>query len=209
MSTEKLKTAVLFIEAKSKSKSDSLLIQLSGLTSDELHLAYARRLMLDYRWEEAQSQFQKVSKKYRMDRLNGVNSTYGYGEKLSSFAAPKLWLKADRTSKIVDFDAYLAVLLKNKKAVDAATNVDHFAFADRLVDAALDQGSAVYGPWTAIGAARFIEDYLEPTVADSPASQRAIDGGLTQLTQLGLIGVAMTPALFTPRQLERLAVIRP
>ncbi len=95
-----------------------------------------------------------------------------------------------------------------RPAVDAATSVDHNTFADRLVDAVLGRGH-VYGPWTAIGAARFIEDYLDPAVADSPASHRAIDGGLTQLTQLGLIGVAMTPALFTPRQLERLAHIRP
>ncbi len=121
MSTDKLKTAVLFIEAKSKSKSDSLLIQLSGLTPDELHLAYARRLMLDYRWEEAQIYFQKISKQYRDNRLNGVNALYGYGEKLSSFSAPKLWLKSDRTSKIADFDVYLSKIIGYKKAVDGGT----------------------------------------------------------------------------------------
>lgn len=95
-----------------------------------------------------------------------------------------------------------------KPAVDAATGVDHNVFAERLVDGALNPDSTLYGPWTAIGAARFIEDYLDPAVADSSACMRAIDSGLTQLHQMGIIGVAMTPELFTPRQRERLAAIR-
>lgn len=94
-----------------------------------------------------------------------------------------------------------------KPAVDAATDVDHFIFAERLVDAALDRNSVVYGPWTSIGTARFVEDYLDAPVADSPACARAINDGLTQLLQMGIIGIGMTPELFTPRQRERLATI--
>lgn len=95
-----------------------------------------------------------------------------------------------------------------KPAVDAATDVDHTLFAERLVNAALDRDSTFYGPWTAIGSARFIEDYLDPAVADSPACIRAIDSGLTQLREAGVIGVGMTPELLTPRQRERLTTIR-
>lgn len=95
-----------------------------------------------------------------------------------------------------------------KPAVDAATGVDHDVFAERLVEAALTQNSTYYGPWTAIGAARFIEDYLDPAVADSPACTNAIDAGLSLLDQMGIIGVGMTPQLFTPRQRQRLSAIR-
>lgn len=95
-----------------------------------------------------------------------------------------------------------------KPAVVAATGVDHLLFAERVVEAALKPDSVVYGPWSSLGAARFIEDYLDPRVAESPACTRAIDSGLTQLHRMGMIGVAMTPELLTPRQRERLAAIR-
>lgn len=95
-----------------------------------------------------------------------------------------------------------------KPAVDAARGVDHRIFAERLVDGAVNRDSTFYGPWTAIGAARFIEDYLDPDVADLPACTRAIDSGLMQLEQMGLIGVGMTPDVLTPRQRQRLAAIR-
>ncbi|MFZ6005557.1 MAG: hypothetical protein ACOYXM_16665 [Actinomycetota bacterium] len=94
-----------------------------------------------------------------------------------------------------------------KPAVEAATGVDHQIFAERLVDAALDRESVCFGPWTAIGAARFIEDYLDRDVAESDACTRAIDCGLTQLVQMGIVGVGMTPELLTPRQRERLSAI--
>lgn len=95
-----------------------------------------------------------------------------------------------------------------KPAVQAATGVDHEIFATRLVDGLLDRDSTFFGPWTAIGAARFIEDYLEPSVADSDACARAIDCGITLLLEAGMIGVAMTPELFTPRQRDRYVAIR-
>lgn len=94
-----------------------------------------------------------------------------------------------------------------KPAVDAASGVDHHVFAERLVHAALHQDSAFHGPWTAIGAARFIEDYLDPEVAESSACTRAIDSGVTQLHRAGIIDAGMTPELFTPRQRERFRVI--
>ena len=96
-----------------------------------------------------------------------------------------------------------------RPAVQAATDVDHQMFADRLVEGVLHKESNFHGPWTAIGAARFIEDYLDPSAAESDACTRAIDSGLTLLLQAGIVGVGMTPELFTPRQRERfLAMIR-
>lgn len=94
-----------------------------------------------------------------------------------------------------------------KPAVEAATGVDHSLFAEGLVDGATDRQSNWFGPWTAIGASRFIEDYLEPTAADSPAYTRVTDAGLTLLHEMGIIGVGMTPEIFTPRQRERYSAI--
>ena len=92
-----------------------------------------------------------------------------------------------------------------RPAVAAANGTDHALFAERLVEAVLDRRSSTYGPWASIGAARFIEDYLDPTTAESAACERAIDDGLAQLREGRLIGVAMSPELFTPRQQARLA----
>jgi len=94
-----------------------------------------------------------------------------------------------------------------KAAVDAATGVDHQMFADLLVEAALNRDARHYGSWTSIGSARFIEDYLDPQVAESPSCLRAIDDGLTQLHTQGYIGLLFTPELLTPRQRARLAAI--
>ncbi len=95
-----------------------------------------------------------------------------------------------------------------KPAVNAATGVDHQIFANRLVDVVLKFDSRHYGPWAAIGAARFIEYYLDSAVADSEACRKAIDSGLTLLLEMGIIGGGMTPELLTPRQRERLLAIR-
>jgi hypothetical protein len=94
-----------------------------------------------------------------------------------------------------------------RPAVVAASGVDHQLFAERLVDGVLQSHATHYWPWTSLGAARFIEDYLAPDVADSESCLRAIDDGLIQLIQRGDLGLNMPPALLTPRQLERLAAI--
>jgi len=95
-----------------------------------------------------------------------------------------------------------------RRAVAAATGVDHRIFSERLVAAAVDPNSDAYGPWTAIGAARFIEDYLDPSAANSDAWVRAADSGIIQLMEVGAIGVLMSQELFTPKQRERLVVLR-
>lgn len=95
-----------------------------------------------------------------------------------------------------------------RPAVTAATGVDHRLFAERLVAGAIDPSSNVYGPWTAIGAARFIEDYLDPSATSSDAWAQATDSGLVQLMDMGAIGVSMSPELLTPKQRERLAALR-
>jgi len=95
-----------------------------------------------------------------------------------------------------------------RPAVAAATGVDHDLFAERLVAGAVDPSSNVSGLWTAIGTARFIEDYLDPSAANSDAWARATDSGLIQLMEIGAIGVRISPDLFTPKQRERLAALR-
>lgn len=94
-----------------------------------------------------------------------------------------------------------------RPAVVAASGVDHQLFADRLVDGALRPNATHYWPWTSLGAARFIEDYLAPSVADSQSCLRAIDDGLVQLIRRGDLGLNMSPELLTRRQQERLSTI--
>src|SRR5262249_3397173 len=52
-----------------------------------------------------------------------------------------------------------------RPAIAAATNVDHHRFAELVVEKVLEPRPYVNGgPWPALGAARFIEEYLDPAV---------------------------------------------
>jgi hypothetical protein len=93
-------------------------------------------------------------------------------------------------------------------AVAAASGVDHNVFADRLADAVLDTRSPAYGVWSSIGGARFIEDYLDTSAVKTTGYSRLLDSGLTLLTNMGALGVSITPEILTPRQRNRLATLR-
>ena len=95
-----------------------------------------------------------------------------------------------------------------RPARDAATGVDHYSFAALLASAVLDESAAHYGVWSAIGGARFVEDYLAAGVAESPAHLRLADAGLSGLIRMGAFGVMVAPAILTRFQTERLALLR-
>ena len=88
--------------------------------------------------------------------------------------------------------------------VQAATGVDHVLFTDRLADAVLDDRWSDYGAWSAIGGARFVEEYLDPSAVDSDGYKRLLDEGLTSLRERNLIGTAFARELLTPPQQDRL-----
>lgn len=95
-----------------------------------------------------------------------------------------------------------------RRAVEAANGVDHGMFTDRLADAVLDSRSSGRGPWSSIGGARFVEDYLDAAAVQAAGYSRMLDSGLTLLIHSGMLGVSMTPQTLTTRQRERLASLR-
>ena len=96
-----------------------------------------------------------------------------------------------------------------RPAVAAATGVDHGLFADRLADHVLEKNVYVGTVWSAIGAARFIEDYLDSAAVETSGYQRILDSGLEMLARTGEPGVNVAPQILTRRQRERLAGQRP
>lgn len=93
-------------------------------------------------------------------------------------------------------------------AVATATGVDHMALTNRLALRATDPASNFAGAWTAIGASRFIEDYLDPQCTHTEAWALVTDSGLEQLAEMGALGVNVAPDCFTPRQRERYELLR-
>jgi hypothetical protein len=96
-----------------------------------------------------------------------------------------------------------------RPAVQAADNVDHELFAERLADLVLDSSALTYGAWTSLGSARFIEEYLDRRAGRSPAHARLLDDGLTQVERGGLLGLALPVEVLTPNARERLLALRP
>lgn len=105
-----------------------------------------------------------------------------------------------------------------RPAATAASNVDHALFADNLAGLLLGSLYANFGyqdsrgrrlPWPAIGAARFIEDYLSPRATESDGYKDLLDAGLRALVEAGTIGGDITIDVLSERQRERLAVLEP
>jgi hypothetical protein len=87
-----------------------------------------------------------------------------------------------------------------RPAIAAATGVDHERFAELVVEELLDKSSHICGVWSTLGAARFFEEYLDPSVAGGPAHTRVLDEGVTLAFESGLINVAFPVNVLTPLQ---------
>lgn len=66
-------------------------------------------------------------------------------------------------------------------AAAAAKDVDHALFADGIRAAINAERNDRFTGWTWIGAARFVEDYLDPALTAGPTHIALIDGGLAEL----------------------------
>lgn len=95
-----------------------------------------------------------------------------------------------------------------RRAVAAATGVDHVLFMNGVADAVADPANYLLGGYAAIGAARFAEDYLATEALSAPGYQRLLDAGLTRFLQTGEPGIEVSPLLLTPIQQDRLAQLR-
>jgi hypothetical protein len=91
-----------------------------------------------------------------------------------------------------------------RRAVAAATDVDHGLFADAL-HADLDgkKGEGFTG-WYFMGAARFLEDYLAPELTGTPVHAAFADAGLQELTTSGWLGRTVCVDVLSPFERERL-----
>lgn len=91
-------------------------------------------------------------------------------------------------------------------AVALASGVDHQRFLDLLSESIHDpDGYQLGGPWAALGAARFAEDYLVPETLASVGYRRLLDTGIGLLLEMGVLGLMVPPEILTPIQQDRVA----
>lgn len=89
-----------------------------------------------------------------------------------------------------------------------AANVDHDRFAELVAELVLDRSTYLYGTWSALGGARFIEEFLDPAMVRGPAYARLLDEGLELLLRDGDLDVSFPAEILTPRTRERLRQLR-
>ncbi|MGH3279535.1 MAG: hypothetical protein ACRDNW_10405, partial [Trebonia sp.] len=95
-----------------------------------------------------------------------------------------------------------------RDATTAASGVDHVLFMDAVAGTVFDPVQCLTEGFTAIGAARFAEDYLSPDALNARGLQRLLDAGLRRLLGRGELGVNVSPNLLTPLQASRLAELK-
>jgi hypothetical protein len=101
-----------------------------------------------------------------------------------------------------------------RPAVAAASGADHSLFADGLaeqVSAYIEkdfQDNATPPPWSALGAARFIEDYLDQSALSSNGYQWLLDKGCAMLLADPGYARLMCLEILTPRQHAQLENLR-
>ncbi len=109
MPTQLLGQVVQFMDDKNINPLDKILIELSAVTDNEVYLAYGRRLMLDYRFEEALEIYKKIDKDF-MDRIIS---------QVDFRAGPELYLKSFEYDEIPDYLAYIENIVQIKKATES------------------------------------------------------------------------------------------
>lgn len=94
-------------------------------------------------------------------------------------------------------------------AVAAATNVDHALFLEEVARAAVDPARANYfNGWLGLGAARFAEESLDPSVLGSPALEQLTDLGVRELLARGMFDVVVPVEILTPYAHTRLLALQ-
>ncbi|MGY1802959.1 hypothetical protein ACI78T_06735 [Blastococcus sp. SYSU D00922] len=96
-----------------------------------------------------------------------------------------------------------------RPAVAAATGVDHALFVERLAEAVLDDRAVHHGVWSSLGAARFVEDYLDLGALRTAGYELLLERAIVLVAESGILGVAMPADVMTRRQRERLHAARP
>jgi hypothetical protein len=81
---------------------------------------------------------------------------------------------------------------------------DHTEFAARLTDVLDQRGRGNFNGWEYMGAARFVEDYLDETLTGGAAHLRFVDRGLEQLAGQGMLGREISPDALSAIERDRL-----
>lgn len=92
-----------------------------------------------------------------------------------------------------------------RPAIASAQGADHRVFVDRLAELMLSDSLAKDSPWGALGAALFIEDYLDPSAVEVPGYDRLLVHALSLLLEKGWFGVTVSAEQLTFRQRARLS----
>ena len=92
-----------------------------------------------------------------------------------------------------------------RPAVACAQGADHTIFTDRLADVVLSDSLSRHSPWGALGAALFIEDYLDPSAVEAAGYDRLLVHALSFLLENGWLGVNFSAEQLTLRQRARLS----
>ncbi len=69
----------------------------------------------------------------------------------------------------------------------------------------LSDSLSKHSPWGALGAALFIEDYLDPSAVEAPGYDRLLVHALSTLLEKGWLGVTVSAEQLTFRQRARLS----
>lgn len=86
-----------------------------------------------------------------------------------------------------------------------AEQTDHSLFADALAATVLNSSRLDGGlPWPALGAARFIEDYLDPVAIDTHGYRVLLEAAIARLVVSGALGHDVSPDVLTAVQQDQL-----
>ena len=86
----------------------------------------------------------------------------------------------------------------------AATDVDHDLFLEAVVSHLFADECDHFGPWSLIGAGRFVEDYLDPSLTGCSAHARLVGAGVERLVRDGMLGVSVCVEALSSFERERL-----
>lgn len=119
-----LESAVSLVEDKYINTLDKRLVEVGGISNNELYLAYSRKLMLHHEFERAAIAFGKIDKIFLTNVLHQLNDS------------PKLWLKSAKSKEIKDPILYIQNMAKLKRDLSKSPNdaAINYQYAEALIN---------------------------------------------------------------------------
>jgi hypothetical protein len=95
-----------------------------------------------------------------------------------------------------------------RPAIQAAMEVDHARFAELVTEKVMDRSSYIWGAWSTLGAARFFEEFLDPSTLETPAYRAVVTEGVRLLIQGDMVGRDLPLEILTPRTAQILRQVQ-